>query len=181
MKAYAAQTHRAGQTYRNSAKILVCRLEKGVVSSMNTRVNEQNQFSADDVQAEIASEFALLGDWTERYAYVIDLGRGLQDFPAQYRTDEYRFHGCQATVWFRSELGDDGYLYFDGTSDSTIVSGLMALVFRLYSGRKPEDIVNIEPHFIDEIGLKAHLSTQRATGLLGMLQEIKGQAQALLA
>lgn len=148
---------------------------------MNTHVNDENQASGDEVQAEIASEFALFGDWTERYAYLIDLGRSLQNFPEQYRTDEYRFHGCQATVWFRSELGQNGRLYFDGTSDSTIVAGLMALVFRLYSGRSPQDILQIEPYFIDEIGLKAHLSTQRATGLLGMLQEIKKLATAQMA
>lgn len=148
---------------------------------MNMPLNEAMPASGDQVQQEIASEFAFFGDWTERYTYLIDLGRTLQDFPADYRTDEYRFHGCQATVWLRTQVGEDGRLFFDGTSDSLIVAGLMALVFRLYSGRDAADILTIEPEFIDEIGLRAHLSTQRATGLLAMLQKIKAVAQEQVA
>ena len=91
-------------------------------------------------QQEIIEEFSLFDDWMDRYQYLIDLGRRLPEFPDELRTDEHRIRGCQSQVWFVPEKRD-GRLYFQAISDAAIVSGLIALLLRLYSGREPQDIL----------------------------------------
>jgi cysteine desulfuration protein SufE len=133
---------------------------------------------ADQVQRGIAAEFALFGDWTERYQYLIDLGRKLPPFPESARDEAHRVHGCQSQVWLDVQ-GDAARVEIRAISDSAIVSGLIALLLRVYSGRSATEIVVTEPGFIDDIGLARHLSPTRANGLAAMLAAIKDQARRL--
>ena len=135
--------------------------------------------SAAQAQLDIAEEFAFFGDWTERYQYLIDLGKRLPAFPEEYKTEEYRVHGCQSMVWLVPS-GDASRMHFEATSDSAIVSGLIALVLRVYSDRSAEEIVATEPTFIQTIGLAKHLSPTRSNGLAAMLVKLKAYAAAQL-
>ena len=107
--------------------------------------------------------FRYLEDWTERYQYLIELGRRLPPFPEKERTETNRMHGCQAGVWFVSDYRDSK-LHFEATSDSAIVAGLIALLLKVYSGRHPYQVLATSPAFIDETGLGEHLSPHRANG-----------------
>ncbi len=129
----------------------------------------------DPVQQEIAEEFSFFGDWSERYQYLIDLGRKLPPFPEAWRIEANRLHGCQSMVWVVSE-GDAGRLVFHAISDSSIVSGLIALTLRVYSGRSAAEILATEPKFIEAIGLGKHLSVTRANGLAALITKIKDTA-----
>jgi cysteine desulfuration protein SufE len=142
---------------------------------MNTIANA----SAAQAQQDIAEEFAFFGDWTERYQYLIDLGKQLPPFPDEWKTEEHRVHGCQSMVWLVPS-GDASQMHFDATSDSAIVSGLIALVLRVYSDRPAAEIVATEPTFIQQIGLAKHLSPTRSNGLAAMLAKLKAQAAAAL-
>ncbi len=139
----------------------------------------QTDARADEVQRELIEEFAFFDDWTDRYQYLIDLGRNLPEFPQEWRCEEYRLHGCQSQVWIRHEYRD-GMLHFDAISDSAIVSGLIALLLRVYSDRRPEEILATDPAFIAAIGLDSHLSPTRKNGLHAMLMAIRGTAQEAL-
>jgi len=135
---------------------------------------------ADRTQQELIEEFGFFDDWTERYQYLIDLGRKLPAFPEQWRCEQYRLHGCQSQVWIHEEQRDDGRLHFDAISDSAIVSGLIALLLRVYSDRSPREILETEPGFVGAIGLDSHLSPTRKNGLHAMLQAIRGSAERAL-
>jgi cysteine desulfuration protein SufE len=135
--------------------------------------------SAAQAQQEIAEEFAFFGDWTERYQYLIDLGKQLPSFPEQWKTEEYRVHGCQSMVWLVPS-GDATSMHFEAISDSAIVSGLIALVLRVYSDRPAKEIVDTEPQFIATIGLAKHLSPTRSNGLAAMLAKLKAHAAQAL-
>lgn len=135
--------------------------------------------SAEQAQAEIAEEFAFFGDWTERYQYLIDLGKQLPDFPEAHKNEEYRVHGCQSMVWL-TPSGDASNMHFEAASDSVIVSGLIALVLRVYSDRPAAEILATEPSFIGTIGLAKHLSPTRSNGLAAMLTKLKGYAAQAL-
>jgi cysteine desulfuration protein SufE len=136
--------------------------------------------SAEQAQQEIADEFAFLGDWTERYQYLIDLGKQLPPFPDEYKTEAYRVHGCQSMVWLVPS-GDASGMHFEASSDSAIVSGLIALVLRVYSDRPAAEILATEPAFIGTIGLAKHLSPTRSNGLAAMLAKLKDYAAAASA
>ncbi len=133
----------------------------------------------EQAQAEVIEEFAFFEDWMDRYQYLIDMGRRLPDLPAADRTDANRIRGCQSQVWFIAD-SEDGRLYFRAISDAAIVSGLIALLLRIYSGRKPEDILAAPPKFVEALGLESHLSPTRSTGLASMLEAIRGFAKAAL-
>jgi cysteine desulfuration protein SufE len=135
--------------------------------------------SAADAQREIAEEFAFFGDWTERYQYLIDLGKQLPPFPDTWKTEQYRVHGCQSMVWL-VPAGDAANMHFDAISDSAIVSGLIALVLRVYSDRSAQEIVSTDPEFIGTIGLAKHLSPTRSNGLAAMLNQLKQYAAQAL-
>ncbi len=126
-------------------------------------------------QQEIIEEFGLFDDWMDRYQYLIDLGRRLPEFPDALRTDEHRIRGCQSQVWFVPEQRD-GRLYFQAISDAAIVSGLIALLLRLYSGREPRDILDTPADFVEALELQSHLSPTRSNGLSSMLKAIRGFA-----
>ncbi|MDZ4813107.1 MAG: SufE family protein [Pseudomonadota bacterium] len=138
-------------------------------------VSESVQESSAEAQAAIAEEFGYFGDWSERYQYLIDLGRKLPDFPEAWKVEANRLQGCQSLVWVVAE-GDASTLRFHATSDSAIVSGLVALMLRVYSGRSASEILATEPDFIDAIGLKSHLSLTRSNGLAALLARIRAEA-----
>ena len=123
-------------------------------------------------QDELIADFELFEDWMDRYQYLIDLGRRLPDFPEELRTDENRIRGCQSQVWFVADKKDDR-LEFRAISDAAIVSGLIALLLRLYSGRYPQDILDTPPDFVTALQLESHLSPTRSNGLSSMLQAIR--------
>ena len=133
--------------------------------------------TAADAQAAIADEFAFFGDWSERYQYLIDLGRKLPPFPEQWKTEEHRLHGCQSMVWIVPQ-GDAGRLDFHAISDSAIVSGLIFLALRVYSGRPAAEILATTPDYIADIGLARHLSPTRSNGLASLLAFIGDSAHA---
>jgi len=128
-------------------------------------------------QQEIVDEFALFGDWSERYQYLIDIGKRLPPYPAADQIDAWRVLGCQSTVWLKP-AGDASCMAFSASSDSAIVSGLIALVLRVYSGRPATEILAIEPEFIERIGLAGQLSPTRKNGLSAMLAKIRDYARA---
>ena len=130
-----------------------------------------------DVQRSIVDSFRYLEDWAERYQYLIELGRRLPPFPETKRIEANRLHGCQAGVWLVADYRN-GKLNFEATSDSAIVAGIIALLLRVYSGRRPDEVLATSPAFIDEIGLAEHLSPHRANGLSLMLARIRTFATA---
>ncbi len=123
-------------------------------------------------QQEVIEEFALFDDWMDRYQYIIDVGRRLPEFPDELRVDENLIRGCQSQVWFVPEQRD-GRLYFQAISDAAIVSGLIAILLRLYSGRDPRDILDSPPDFVEALQLQSHLSPTRSNGLGSMLEAIR--------
>ena len=135
--------------------------------------------SATDAQGAIRDEFAFFGDWAERYQYLIDLGRKLPPFPDEWKTEENRLHGCQSMVWIVAS-GDADRLDFQAISDSAIVSGLVYLALRVYSGRSAKEILATEPDYIADIGLAKHLSPTRSNGLMALLGFIRDRAQQAL-
>lgn len=147
---------------------------------MTAPPDSPENISSEEAQAAIAEEFAFFGDWTERYQYLIDLGRKLPLFADEQKVEANKVHGCQSQVWLAAN-GDARRMDFLAISDSSIVSGLIALLLRVYSGRSAEEIVATEPHFIDAIGLAKHLSPTRSNGLTAMLATIKQHARAALA
>lgn len=126
-------------------------------------------------QQELISEFSLFDDWMGRYEYIIDLGKPLEDFPEQWKNDTYKIQGCQSQVWIHSEMRD-GKLHFDGTSDAAIVRGLIAVLFRVYNDRSPDEILATKPDFIADIGFAQHLSPTRSNGLHAMLDAVYARA-----
>lgn len=131
-------------------------------------------------QAELVDEFEIFDDWMSRYEYVIDLGRQLADFPEEWKTPDNKITGCQSQVWLNMQLQEDGTVHIDGTSDAAIVSGLVAIVLRVYSDQKPQDILDTKPDFIADIGFNDHLSPTRSNGLHSMLRTIYQRAGSYL-
>jgi cysteine desulfuration protein SufE len=142
-------------------------------------VSESAAESSADAQTAIAEEFGFFSDWSERYQYLIDLGKRLPAFPDEWKTEANRLQGCQSMVWVVAE-GDAASLRFHAISDSAIVSGLVALMLRVYSGRPASEILATEPEFIDAIGLKSHLSVTRSNGLAALLARIRAEASAVV-
>lgn len=132
--------------------------------------------SIDQAQHDIVEEFSLFDDWMDRYQYLIDLGRKLPELSEEEKTDDRLLDGCQSQVWLIAK-GDAERLEFRANSDAAIVSGLIALLLRVYSGHSASEILASEPTFVNEIGLSQHLSPTRANGLNAMLSEIRRQAK----
>jgi len=133
--------------------------------------------TAAEAQQAIRDEFAFFGDWSERYQYLIDLGRKLPDMPDSLRIEDNRLLGCQSKVWIVSR-GDAARLDFIAASDSAIVSGLVYLALRVYAGRSADEILATEPTFVADIGLAKHLSPTRSNGLSALLARIRETAQS---
>jgi len=123
-------------------------------------------------QDELVEEFQFFDNWMDRYQYLIDLGRRLPDFPEADRIDANKIRGCQSQVWFVA-TAHDGRLEFRAISDAAIVSGLIALLLRIYSGRRPKDILDTPPDFVEALELEQHLSPTRSNGLSSMLKAIR--------
>ncbi|OGT55713.1 MAG: Fe-S cluster assembly protein SufE [Gammaproteobacteria bacterium RIFCSPHIGHO2_12_FULL_63_22] len=134
--------------------------------------------TAVEAQQAIADEFAFFGDWSERYQYLIDLGRRLPPFPEEWKTEANRLQGCQSMVWIVPE-GDASRLEFHAISDSSIVSGLVYLALRVYSGRSAAEILATTPDYIEKIGLSKHLSPTRSNGMAALLAFIQARAAAV--
>jgi cysteine desulfuration protein SufE len=132
--------------------------------------------SIDQTQEEIIEEFSLFEDWMDRYQYLIDLGKKLPPLKSEEMTDDRLLDGCQSSVWLIAE-GDTDRLVFRANSDAAIVSGLIALLLRVYSGRSAREILASQPDFVDRIGLSQHLSPTRANGLNAMLRAINNVAR----
>ena len=132
-----------------------------------------------EAQDELISEFGFFDDWMDRYQYLIDLGRKLPTMPDEYLRDEFKLRGCQSQVWFVGQRTGDR-LVFRAVSDAAIVSGLIALLLRVYSNRTPREILETEPDFIVEIGLEEHLSPTRKNGLGAMMAAIRTRASLAL-
>ncbi|CAM1373980.1 Uncharacterized SufE-like protein R01000 [Tenacibaculum litopenaei] len=130
-----------------------------------------------EIQEEIIDEFSMFDDWMERYEYIIELGKSLPIIDEAYKLDENLIKGCQSKVWLHSELQGD-VLKFTADSDAILTKGIVALLLRVFTNQSPKDIMAADTAFIDEIGLKEHLSPTRANGLVSMVKQIKMYAIA---
>lgn len=131
----------------------------------------------ESIQEELIDEFSMFDDWMQRYEYMIDLGKSLPLIEEQYKTDDKLIKGCQSRVWLHSEL-KDGKIIFTADSDAIITKGIVAILVRVFSNQSPKAILEANTDFIDEIGLKEHLSPTRANGLVSMLKQMKLDAMA---
>ena len=129
------------------------------------------------IQDEIVAEFSLFDDWMQRYEYMIELGKSLPKIEERYKTEDHLIKGCQSKVWVHAELRD-GRLEFTADSDAIITKGIIAILIRAFSNQKPADIIAAKTDFIDQIGLKEHLSPTRANGLVSMIKQLKLYAVA---
>lgn len=126
----------------------------------------------DKIQDQVIDEFLLFEDNMSKYQYLIDLGKELKGIEDQYKTEDYIIKGCQSKVWLHADYRD-GRIYYQAESDALIVKGLIALLLRVFSGQKAEDIANAKNRFIDEIGLHSMLSPTRSNGLASMVKQMK--------
>ena len=130
-----------------------------------------------EIQNEIIDEFSMFDDWMQRYEYIIDLGKNLPLIKEELKTDNNLIKGCQSKVWLQGEE-NDGKIIFTADSDAILTKGIIAILIRAFSNQKAIDILNADTDFIDEIGLKEHLSPTRANGLVSMIKNIKMYALA---
>ena len=129
------------------------------------------------IQEELVDEFSMFDDWMQRYEYMIELGKSLPLIDPRLKTDEKLIKGCQSKVWLNSEIRD-GKIIFTADSDAIITKGIVAVLVRVFSNQKPQAILDANTDFIDEIGLKEHLSPTRANGLVSMIKQMKLYALA---
>ncbi len=134
----------------------------------------------EEKQEEIIDEFSMFDDWMQRYEYMIDLGKSLPLIEDEYKTDDNIIKGCQSRVWVKADYQNDTVV-FKADSDAIITKGIVAILIRVFSGQKPEDIAKADTQFIDEIGLKEHLSPTRANGLVSMIKQLKAYALAYMS
>jgi cysteine desulfuration protein SufE len=125
-----------------------------------------------EIQDEIVEEFNLFEDWMQRYEYMIELGKSLPLIAPEFKTDDNIIKGCQSKVWVHAELKDN-QLLFSADSEAIITKGIIAILIRAFSNQHPKDILDADTNFIDQIGLKEHLSPTRANGLVSMIKQIK--------
>jgi|TARA_B100001063_G_scaffold109792_1_gene102407 cysteine desulfuration protein SufE len=133
--------------------------------------------SIQEKQNQIIDEFNFFQDWSEKYQYLIDLGKSLPDFDQNNRIDSNLINGCQSKVWLNSSFNDN-IVIFEADSDAIISKGIISLLIRVFSGHNPKDILEANIDFIEKIGLNSHLSQTRANGLLSMIKQIKIYALA---
>ncbi|CAM4441363.1 SufE family protein [Flavobacterium terrigena] len=133
-----------------------------------------------EIQNEIVDEFSMFDDWMERYEYIIELGKGLPIIEEQYKTEDNIIKGCQSKVWVHAEE-KDGKVVFSADSDAILTKGIIAILIRAFSNQTPAAILEANTDFVDEIGLKEHLSATRANGLVSMIKKIKMYALAFEA
>ncbi|MBQ3781156.1 MAG: SufE family protein [Bacteroidaceae bacterium] len=132
----------------------------------------------EDIQQEIIEEFQDYDDWMDRYQLLIDLGQEQEPLDERYKTESNLIDGCQSRVWLQADLDGEGRIHFQAESDALIVKGIVALLIRVLDRQTPEDILAADLHFIEDIGLREHLSPTRSNGLLAMLKQMKLYALA---
>ena len=137
-----------------------------------------NFMTVNEIQDEIIEEFSDLSDWMDRYAYIIDLGNTLPEFPEAEKTPQNLIEGCQSRVWITAHRREDGTIEFHADSDAMIVKGIVSLLLKVLNHQTPDAILNSDLYFIDKIGLSAHLSPTRSNGLLAMVKQMKNYARA---
>jgi cysteine desulfuration protein SufE len=130
-----------------------------------------------EIQDEIVDEFSMFDDWMERYEYIIELGKKLPLIKEEFKTESNLIKGCQSKVWLQGEQNDDKVV-FTADSDAILTKGIIAILIRTFSNQTASDILESDMDFIDEIGLKEHLSPTRANGLVSMIKNIKMYALA---
>lgn len=133
--------------------------------------------SISEIENEIAEEFALFDDQMDKYEYIIDIGKKLPALDAKYMTDDFLVKGCQSKVWLHA-YESDGKIFFEADSNTAITKGIVALLVRVLSGQRAEDILSSTLSFIDTINLRSHLSSQRSNGLTAMIVKMKAYAKA---
>lgn len=126
----------------------------------------------DEVKEDIIETFSLYDDWMDKYEYLIELGKNLEAYPEELKTDDKLIKGCQSRVWLNSWV-KDGKIFFQADSDAIITKGIISLLIGIYSGRRPDEILDDDFSFVDKIGLKENLSPTRANGLVSMIAKIK--------
>lgn len=136
--------------------------------------------SIEETKEEIVDEFSLFEDWMDKYEYLIELGKSLPLIDEKYKTEENIIKGCQSQVWLHAET-DGNKVHFTADSDAILTKGIIALLIRVMDGHPPEEITQADMDFVDEIGLKEHLSPTRANGLVNMIKQMKYYALALQA
>jgi len=134
-----------------------------------------------EIQAEIVDEFSEVDDWMDRYGMIIDLGNSLPPIEEKYRTPDHLIEGCQSRVWLNTELSPEGRIRYTADSDAIIVKGIISLLVKVLDDQTPDDILNADLHFINDIGLSEHLSPTRSNGLLAMLKQMRLYALAFKA
>ena len=134
-----------------------------------------------EIQDEIIDEFEGITDWMDRYAYIIELGESLPEFPDSEKTPANLIEGCQSRVWITAETDAEGNVIYHADSDALIVKGIVALLLRTLSGHKPDEILGADLYFIDRIWLKDHLSPTRSNGLVAMVKQMRNYALAFKA
>lgn len=132
----------------------------------------------EEIQQEVIEEFADYEDWMDKYQLLIDLGSEQEPLPAEYKIESNLIDGCQSRVWLQADLTDEGKIHFQAESDALIVKGIVTLLIRVLDNQTPDDILNADLHFIEDICLKEHLSPTRSNGLLAMLKQMKLYAMA---
>ncbi len=125
-----------------------------------------------EIQSELVDEFSMFDDWMDRYEYMIELGKSLPMIDSQYKKEENLIKGCQSKVWLHAEL-EDGKIIYTADSDAIITKGIVSILIRTFTNQSPSEILSADTNFIDEIGLKEHLSPTRANGLVSMIKQIK--------
>jgi cysteine desulfuration protein SufE len=132
------------------------------------------------LEQEVIEEFSMFDDWMQKYEHIIELGKELPLIDEQFKTDDYIIKGCQSKVWLNAEM-KDGKVFYSADSDAIITKGIISLLLRVFNNQTPQEIISAELNFIDEIGLKEHLSPTRSNGLLSMIKQIKTYALAFSA
>lgn len=132
----------------------------------------------EEIEDEIVEEFSIFDEWMDKYEYIIELGKNLPAMDENLKTDDRKVSGCQSQVWLNTKF-ENGNIVFEADSDAIITKGLVGLLVRVLSGQKPEDVVNAKLNFIDKIGMKEHLSPNRANGLVAMIKHMKDDARTI--
>ena len=132
--------------------------------------------SIEDAKRQVEEDFGMFEQWLDKYEYLIDLGRNLESFPENLKTEDRLIKGCQSRVWLDSRI-EDGRLFFRADSDAIITKGIISLLIGVYSGHTPAEIAADDFGFVEKIGLRENLSPTRANGLLSMIQTIRREAE----
>ena len=142
---------------------------------------ENEAMTINEIQDEIIAEFSDYDDWMDKYQLLIDLGNEQKPLDEQYKNENNLIEGCQSRVWLQADLTDEGKIHFQAESDALIVKGIITLLIRVLDNQTPDDILNADLYFIEQIGLREHLSPTRSNGLLAMMKQMRMYALAFKA